>query len=249
MASKSVSKKVHFPGVGKCKFHAEREGTCDIGGGGRAPQDAATNSAATSGGGCAYAGNTQETSRGEKHYGNMRSHHVLPLTAYKRYKTGGYKGFETTITAAYRGTSYCANQEPNMKWLPLKTTYKRQRVNLKSSVWDLNLPCHDIDHDGKDQGYTYDVIQRFKDIWDEIKNLQQKDPPECLTPDEMNFELRALETDFKTYLDTLSATRGGTRTAIQNQGDMAKFWWLPFSMATDRVARTRPFFRFGKRPK
>jgi hypothetical protein len=240
--------KVHFPGVGKCKFHAERQGKCDIGSGRRAPQDAATNPAATKGGGCTYASNTTETRRKEKQHRNMRSHHVVPLTAYKRYKRiSAYRGFEGTITTAYRGTSYCANQSPNMKWLPAKTTYRRQRVYLKSAVWDLDLPCHDIDHDGKDQGYTFDVIQKFKKIWDQIKSRRQQG--KCFSPDEMITELRELEKDCQSYLETLSHDRGGTRNAIHRQGDMASFWWLPFSMAMIRVAKTRPIFRFGQRPK
>lgn len=253
-----ADKKVHFPGTGKCKFHAARNGQCDLGSGGRPAQDAATNQEATSGGGCDYAALTNETGRAEKQYRNMRAHHLLPLTVYKRYKSdGAYVTFVRNISAALNGTSYCANQSLNMKWLPLKTTYRKKRVNLSSPVWDLDLPCHDIDHDGKDQGYTYDVTQDFKKIWDEIKSGQQQTPKKCMTPDEVVTALRNLETKYRGYLDTLSASRGGTRKAIDleakarkagNNSHMAAFWWLPFSMASRAVAMTRPIFRFGERP-
>lgn len=269
-------KKPHFKGVGKRKFHAERTGTCDLGGGKRTAQDAPAMQAPQKTG-CDYAGNTQQTHRREAKLQPQRAHHILPLTVYKRYKKdGSYKTFDTAITAAMHNTSYCANQSPNMKWLPLKVTYwvrpaaktsnKPWAMNVSTGStrvrlahkdqrtgWDLELPCHDFGHDAKEGGYINDVTVDFKQLWDEIKNDQQNEK-KCFNEDDVIQAIRNLEGKWRTYLDTLSPGRGGTRNALEkyeqmmkagNTGILGSHWWLPFSMASKKTAMQYPLFGLG----
>lgn len=234
--------KPHFRGVGKNKFHAERTGTCDLGGGSRAAQDAPVMQAPQKTG-CDYAGNTQQTHRREGKFPPQRAHHILPITVYKRYKNDkDYKTVEKAITAAMHRTSYCANQSPNMKWLPLKVTYWVRPADKKSTKpwainvatratrvrlqhkdqragWDLELPCHDVGHDAKEGGYINDVKTDFKKLWDDIKNDQQNEK-KCFNEEDVISQIRDLESKWRTYLDTLAAGRGGTRNALTKYEQM-----------------------------
>jgi hypothetical protein len=232
-----MAKKKHFSGTGKEKIHTAREGTCDAFGS------------------CNYQNNTPAAPAVPF---PRQSHHVLCVSSTIRYKQDpDFVGYVTTIDAVYKNTTWCVNQGPNLKWLPLKGTYTKtqnnmgmrgkQRVRLPrpdADVWNLDLPCHDWDHNCKD-GYTDEVEEDLKKkVWNRIK--QAKKTGQCPETTSAEAALKQLETTFRNRLAGRGRRQGGTRSAIGKEGQGN--WWLPFSMAKGSVAKSRVVSSFGRAP-
>lgn len=227
-----MAKKTHFRGVGKEKIHTAREGTCK------------------EFGNCNYAVNANSAPADPpwcKDPQARQAHHVLCVSSTIGYKSDKkYKGEVRTIDAVYKNTRWCVNQKENMLWLPLKGTYLAKRNNKDSksgqpgTIWKMNLPCHEWDHNCTG-GYTDEVKTAFKSrIWDKI--VQQKDKTPCFDEDKTLKALEKLEKDFRRELKergTRTVSKGdGTKAALLSEGTTE--WWLPFSMAKDNIAAGRP---------
>lgn len=240
--------KKHFTGLGKVKIHTARYGKCE------------------SFGNCVYGDNVTKPT---PLFWPNRVHHLLPVTAYIRYKgEKAYKGKVQVINAVYKATKYCAHQTKNLLYMPDKKTYGAKPIT--DAIWKTCLPCHDLHH-GCNDGYTEEVIEEFRaKIWDPIRD--QSDDEKCADKKfPMLRRLRAME---KKFLETLQ-DRGSKRTDLGgpapgrdelDEGEPAttaagsntwdtyrarkerpKFWWLPFSMAKDEIARANPVRTLGPR--
>lgn len=229
-----MAQKKHFKGVGKEKIHTAREGSC------KEFND------------CDYVKNTPKN---EKVKLPRQSHHVVPVSTTIGYKPDkDFKGFVPTIDGIYKDTRWCVNQKANMKWLPLKGTYKKRANNTekgeykprgKAEIWDLNLPCHDWDHNCGD-GYTDEVKKELKKrVWKPIKKATEQ-KVDCPTPEDVVAEFEAVQRKFHAALQGRGRRQGGTKAAIGKEGTGT--WWLPFSMAKASTARERVVRTFGSGP-
>jgi hypothetical protein len=231
-----MAKKKHFTGTGKQKIHTSRDGSCDAFGN------------------CDYKANTPAA---DVPY-PRQSHHVVCVSSTIRYKQDkDFVGYVPTIDAVYKNTTWCVNQSGNMKWLPLKGTYTRTKNNVamragarvrvprpEASVWNLDLPCHDWDHNCTD-GYTDEVEDELKkNVWNRLK--QAKKMGQCPETTSAEAALKQLESKFKSRLAGRGRRQGGTRSAIKKEGQGT--WWLPFSMAKGTVAKARVVSSFGRAP-
>jgi len=228
-----MAQKRHFKGVGKEKIHTAREGSCKE-----------FNN-------CDYVKNTPEDAD-VRH--PRQSHHVVPVSTTIGYKPDkDFKGFVPTIDAVYKNTRWCVNQGENMKWLPLKGTYKKRANNTEggkykprgeAKIWSLNLPCHDWDHNCAD-GYTDEVRAELKaKVWQPIKDA--KEDGACPEDKAAVAQFEAVQKKFHAALKGRGRRQGGTKSAIGKEGTGT--WWLPFSMAKAATARNRVVRSFGSGP-
>lgn len=225
-----MAQKKHFRGVGKEKIHTSREGTCELKGA------------------CNYADNAPQKPPFPKL--PRQAHHILCVSSTIGYKTNqDYVGYVLAIDAVYKNTEWCVNQKPNLVWLPLKGTYTKGANDpgtrdKPGSSWDLNLPCHDWDHNCSG-GYTDEVRAAFKsEIWNDLKAA--KKAGECPEDSDVQAAIKNLESNFRDKVSQRGTRQGGTRSAILKEGE--RNWWLPFSMAKATVARVRVVRAFGRKP-
>jgi len=228
-----MAKNRHFPGTGEYLIHTSRVGTCNQGK-------------------CDYKENAPKNPPYPKK--PRQSHHVLPVSTLIAYQSMYPAEVVETINAVYKGTKWCANKEPNLIWLPMKGTYTKKEnetgtCEKRGPIWDLNLPCHDWDHNCKN-GYTDEVISELKrQIWGPIETSMKPNAP-CFGAEDLMKAFQDLENEFRDKLvdrgQRKVKSKAGTRAAIENEGTAD--WWLPFSMATTRVAKSRPVRAFGQRP-
>jgi hypothetical protein len=166
------------------------------------------------------------------------AHHIVTVYAVNAYPDlPAYSSCVSEIDDCYRLTSWCINQPPNMIGLPLKSTHAAY-----SAIRALNLPAHNLDHNCTD-GYTDEVCDAIGNlIWDEIKKAvdDAKNNNTHFTPAQVKSQFEQLVTDFRAEISRRGGTRsGGTAVAWGNQGSTTNFWWMPFSMAKDSVAKAR----------
>lgn len=241
MAKKKKKKKTHFTGTDGVSIHTSREGKCG------------------KGSTCVYATNAGSAPGKQCAYQPRQAHHVVCVASTVEYQRL-YKGeVKKEIDLVYRDTEWCVNQPPNMVWLPLKGTYTKIANNMKAkkrvargeaAVWDMDLPCHDWDHNCKD-GYTAEVEKEMKDkFWDAIEDTLAEGY--CFPHEEAELQLAELEKKFRKELETRGQRNGGTKAAVEltkQPPDKRDKWWLPFSMASDLIAPTRYVAVFGDAPK
>jgi hypothetical protein len=138
-----------------------------------------------------------------------------------------YKPCRQEFDKIYRAQDYCANNKDNLMWLPTKPTYLKHKK--ASPVWDLDLPCHTINH----PPYNEEVLVELRGrVWDLIK--EAVDDKKCLDPpDVVVQQLLGLESHFQglvTQRGKRPPPSGGTRFAVDNIKKHPQ-WWHAFSMA------------------
>lgn len=235
--------KGHFTGRGGCEIHTSRS-------------HAACGNAAE-GGGCNHQTNCKErpplwiaVDAAWVWKREWESHHVLCITCVNEYAAmASHSPNKTKIDAVYRATAWCINQQPNLIALPRKVVYSKY-----PGARSLNLPCHDVDHLTAG-GYCDEVtgqIERL--VWQKLEEAFGTVDVCTLAKVVVARELNNLSVAFKSVLKrrgTRPAGSGhGTRAAWHESeksltGTPAPLWWLPFSMAKDSVAATRPVFTFA----
>jgi hypothetical protein len=137
---------------------------------------------------------------------------------------------------------------PNGKWdidspknligLPLKIA-----VTQKNQI-DLNLPCHNYDHNTK-RGYTWEVKDYLHNrVW---KNLKAAQGGHDVQPENIRKQLDNCIEHFKKLLDPANKgargrRNGGTRKSWERRFEPSQKdrWFEPFSMAKDPTPK-RPF--------
>jgi len=216
----------HFKGVDDVKIHTGKSGTC-------------------SKGSCKYRDNTTTSGIESKLWQGWEAHHVICVQAVIRYQDLYAETYRSTIDRVYKATDWCINQTPNMKWLPQKETYvahgsvdeSNRRNPVFEGAWELDLPCHDWDHNSKG-GYFDELLKDLQaKVWDKIKSARQKKKKPHFGPAKAKAALSNLSKDYKRKLKDRGARKGGTAKAIKNQ--TVDKWWLPFSMANTAIAGAR----------
>jgi len=153
---------------------------------------------------------------------------VIPVSTTIQYQVeDAYSKKLAEFNAIYRDQDYCVNNKENLIWMATKPTYLAH--DKRSKIWDLDFPCHQVNH----PAYTNEVLGEVrKRIFDTI--LEAVDNNACLDPpDVVVQQFLGIESEFR---DKLAARgkrptpNGGTRYAIEHR-DADKDGWHAFSMA------------------
>lgn len=179
------------------------------------------------------------------------AHHIICLKSIRAFgdqiKYPQFQNCIIEIEDTYRRTDWCINQSPNLIPLPLKKTYnplspKKPDLSQPPGNLHLNLPCHNLHHNVK-LGYQHEVTEALKrHVWDRIKDAVDNSAPGQAHYSESAVlaALQTLETRFRKMLVARGLRLGGPAAVWSMQGSTSNAWWLPFSMASDAVARAKP---------
>src|SRR5215831_17499156 len=172
---KKKKKKKHFSGTGSVIIHTSRTPTCDRGSA------------------CEY----QNAGRkgGLSRYRFLQDHHVIPVSTTIQYQVeDAYSKKLAEFNAIYRDQDYCVNNKENLIWMATKPTYLAH--DKRSKIWDLDFPCHQVNH----PAYTNEVLGEVrKRIFDTI--LEAVDNNACLDPpDVVVQQFLGIESEFRDKL-------------------------------------------------
>ncbi|HSN97580.1 MAG TPA: hypothetical protein VLS89_04745 [Candidatus Nanopelagicales bacterium] len=186
-------------------------------------------------------------------------HHILPIQPISKYKTlDAYSASERkTIDAVYAETKWCCSREKNLIVLAQKQLFwatgdaeeaidprtqdvesRLKKTNFRQVA---NLPCHNWDHWRAPYCYNDEVAIAFhQKIWQKIKKVA--DTKDCTTAEAVEKDIERLENSFREVLKRRGNRSGGTKKGLEASMSPKPpvHWWLPFSMANNDVAKSRP---------
>jgi hypothetical protein len=210
MAKKKKKKrKKHFTGTGSVTIHTAREPKCHRGAA------------------CEFRnqGRKGKMSR----YGFLQDHHVIPVAMTIMYQVeDAYNKKLKEFNAIYRDQDYCVNNKENLIWMATKPTYLAH--DKRSKIWDLNFPCHTVNH----PAYNTEVLDEIRGrIFQPILEAVEADQTCVDPPDAVEVAFTEIEKEFRQKLHDRGKRpepNGGTRYAIEHR-DPDGDGWHAFSMA------------------
>lgn len=175
-------------------------------------------------------------------YRPWQAHHVVCVEAVNYYSAmSTYAPYATKIDDCYKMTDWCINQKKNLLAMPHKPVYQ----NFPASR-NMNIPCHDWDHTCTD-GYFDEVLAALAEkVWSPIKKAVDTAQQNKTHFNEYAVlsKLEKLEKEFQQKLRKRGCRSKGTANGWANQRSVTNYWWLPFSMAKDSIAKQRKIFSF-----
>lgn len=176
----------------------------------------------------------------------FEAHHILCIASITEFI-----GKDLKIKEVVKMTRWCINDSHNMVGLPLwghtinhycNMTGRAFIVNIEAP-WFEDLPMHDYDHNSTN-GYKDELDSSLKSIAKQIKALADKEHEAA--EKQLESVLKSKSTSFRNKLKARGKRSGGTHKAWDSGSKSPESdWYLPFSMAKDRIAEKRRFAAQG----